>query len=72
MTDDEKRSSLLGYGIRKGLLTQWIEFVTEEIFTKDFAITMEQHALKNVNNCLNTNIYSYLETFSIQKVLIYI
>jgi hypothetical protein len=24
---------------------------------------MEQHALKNVNNCLNMNIYSYLETF---------
>ncbi len=24
---------------------------------------MEQHALKNVNNCWNTNIYSYLETF---------
>ncbi len=23
---------------------------------------MEQHALKNVNNCLNTNIYSNLET----------
>jgi hypothetical protein len=23
---------------------------------------MEQHAYKNVNNCLNTNIYSYLET----------
>ncbi len=23
---------------------------------------MEQHALKIVNNCLNTNIYSYLET----------
>jgi hypothetical protein len=23
---------------------------------------MEQRALKNVNNCLNTNIYSYLET----------
>ncbi len=23
---------------------------------------MEQHALQNVNNCLNTNIYSYLET----------
>jgi hypothetical protein len=22
---------------------------------------MEQHTLKNVNNCLNTNIYSYLE-----------
>jgi hypothetical protein len=23
---------------------------------------MEQHALKNVNNCLNTNIYFYLDT----------
>jgi hypothetical protein len=23
---------------------------------------MEQRDLKNVNNCLNTNIYSYLET----------
>jgi hypothetical protein len=23
---------------------------------------MEQRALKNVNNCLKTNIYSYLET----------
>jgi hypothetical protein len=23
---------------------------------------MEKHILKNVNNCLNTNIYSYLET----------
>jgi hypothetical protein len=25
-------------------------------------VVMEQHDLKNVNNCLNTNIYSYLET----------
>jgi hypothetical protein len=25
-------------------------------------VSMEQHTLKNVNNCLNTNIYSYLET----------
>jgi hypothetical protein len=23
---------------------------------------MEEHALKNVDNCLNTNIYSYLDT----------
>jgi hypothetical protein len=23
---------------------------------------MEQYTLKNANNCLNTNIYSYLET----------
>jgi hypothetical protein len=25
-------------------------------------ITMEEHALKIVNNCFDTNIYSYLET----------
>ncbi len=25
-------------------------------------VQMEQHAFKNVNNCLNKNIYSYLET----------
>ncbi len=25
---------------------------------------MEKHALKNVNNCMNANIYSYLETSS--------
>ncbi len=25
-------------------------------------MAMEQHALKNVNNCLNTNIHYYLET----------
>ncbi len=33
---------------------------------------MEQHALKNINNSLNTNIYSYLETSMVVKVLIYI
>ncbi len=27
-----------------------------------FLYLMEQHALKNINNCLNTNIYSYLDT----------
>ncbi len=26
------------------------------------AYRIEQHTWKNVNNCLNTNIYSYLET----------
>jgi hypothetical protein len=25
-------------------------------------VKMEQHTFKNVNNCLNANIYSYLET----------
>jgi hypothetical protein len=31
------------------------------------AAPMEQHALKNINNCLNTNIYSYLETSGVQS-----
>jgi hypothetical protein len=31
------------------------------IFVID-AVQMEQHPFKNVNNCLNSNIYSYLET----------
>jgi len=33
---------------------------------------MEQHALKNVSNCLNTNIYSYLETSSGQSSNLYL
>ncbi len=33
---------------------------------------MEQHALKNVNNYLNTNIYSYLETSSGQSSNLYL
>ncbi len=36
------------------------------------AIPMEQHTLKNVNNCLNTNIYSYLETSSGQSSNLYL
>ncbi len=27
---------------------------------KGYMLSMEQQDLKNVNNCLNTNIYSYL------------
>ncbi len=34
-------------------------------------VTMKHRTLKNVNNCLNTNIYSYLET-SGGQILIYI
>jgi hypothetical protein len=33
---------------------------------------MEQHALKNVNNYLNMNIYSYLETSGGQSYNIYL
>ncbi len=33
---------------------------------------MEQRALKNVNNCLNTNIHSYLETSGGQRSNLYL
>jgi hypothetical protein len=35
-------------------------------------ITMEQRVLKNVNTCLNTNIYSNLETFGGQSSYLYL
>jgi hypothetical protein len=35
-------------------------------------IWTEQHALKNVNNCLNTDIYSYLETSGGQSFILYL
>jgi hypothetical protein len=38
---------------------------------KDFH-TMEQRALKIVSNCLNTNIYSYLETSGGQSYNLYL
>jgi hypothetical protein len=37
-----------------------------------FAFLLEQCALKNVNNCLNTNIYSYIKTSGGQSSNIYI
>jgi hypothetical protein len=33
---------------------------------------MEQHTFKNVNNYLNTNIYSYLETYGGQSSNLYL
>jgi hypothetical protein len=35
-------------------------------------LTMEQCTLKNINNCLNTNIYSYLETSGAQCSNLYL
>jgi hypothetical protein len=33
---------------------------------------MKQHALKNINSYLNTNIYSYLETSAGQRYYLYL
>jgi hypothetical protein len=35
-------------------------------------MSMEQRTLKNVNNCLNTTIYSYLETSGGQSSHLYL
>ena len=54
--------------IRKKMLLKFNIFVITvrfpNIFVSIFSVLqeMEQHALKNVNNCLYTNVYSYLET----------
>ncbi len=37
-----------------------------------FTATMEYHALKNLNNCSNTNIYSYLETSGGESSYLYL
>jgi hypothetical protein len=34
-------------------------------------VSMEHHALKNINSCLNTNICSYLETSGGQSSSLY-
>jgi hypothetical protein len=44
--------------------------VTFQFFTKSFL--MEQHTLKNVNNCWNTNISFYLETSGGQCSFLYL
>jgi hypothetical protein len=42
------------------------------ILSSSLANAMEQRTLRNVNNCLNTNIYSYLETSGDQSSNLYI
>jgi hypothetical protein len=45
-------------------------FNSKKIFVSHFA--MEQKTLKNVYNCLNMNIYSYLETSGCQSSYLYL
>ncbi len=40
--------------------------------TNVYVLLVEHHALKDVNNCLNTNIYSYLETSGGQRANVYL
>ncbi len=59
---DKMSPSLLdSYGPSESIFTmsllKWVDVMSLSKFDE-----MEQRALKNVNNCLNTTIYSYLET----------
>jgi hypothetical protein len=47
----------------------WAQFSTLDVC---ILAAMEQRALKSVNNCLNTNIYFYLETSGGQSFNLYI
>ncbi len=42
------------------------------LISKILSVSIEQHTLKNENNCFNINIYSYLETSGIQNYNLYI
>jgi hypothetical protein len=43
------------------------EYQFSKMLCKKIGKIMEQHALKNVNNCLKTNIYSYSDTLGGQS-----
>ncbi len=56
------------YGSNTPVYLAWASVMMETSFTT----LMEQHAFKNVNNYLNTNIYSYLETSGGQIYILYL
>jgi hypothetical protein len=75
VTDSDKHSSLLRYGINYGREKFYLPLERKKIKTllTDLCTDiMEQRALKNVNNCLNTNIYSYFETSDCQSLNLYL
>ncbi len=49
-----------------------MSFLALQTHDVSLVILMEQNALKIVNNCLNTNIYSYLETSGGQSYNLYL
>jgi len=50
-------------------VTSFLALQTRDV---SLGILMEQNALKIVSNCLNTNIYSYLETSGNQSYNLYL
>ncbi len=54
------------------ILLENLSTVFSNLKQQIFNIEMEQHALKNVNNCLITNIYSYSDTSGGQSSNLYL
>ncbi len=59
-----KERSSIGclHSIAKGNLDSYAVLACLDWLYSHKMYQMEQHTLKNVNNCLNTNNYTYLET----------
>ena len=57
---------------QKGLFLFVALYPRQGTLTEGGRLGLEQNALENVNNCLNTNIYSYLETSSGQSSNLYL
>ncbi len=53
----------------KNIIIEWnhLAYLSQELVQ-----TMAQHNLKNVNNCFDTNIYSYLKTSGGQSSNLYL
>ncbi len=58
--------------IEQLILSSTVFLVYESEISTRFFQAMEQSSLKIVNNCLNTNIYSYLETSAGQSYDLYL
>ncbi len=69
----DKHSSLLGSLKSNEEIEYGTDFPSVLCLTVGLAVvTMEQHTLRNVNDYLNNNIYSYLETSGGQSSNIYL
>ncbi len=65
----------MGQCVGVGDLVNWSKFTDFFFNSYPYSVNlflMEQHAFKNVNNILNTNIYSYLETTGGQSYFLYL
>jgi hypothetical protein len=63
------KSANLHGGIQQKNIFPRLTFFHPALLARGFS--MEEHTLKNVNKCLNTNIYSYFETSGHQSSNLY-